>query len=250
MKKLLLYCTLLFIVSCSSNHTHDGKYSIEENGQNYGNIIISGNEIIVKVNPELLEGRNDERKEKCRQYPDRIEFENDGTIIVGRFDKSGNLDMFGYLFKKVSDKEKTNPVVVNNKINEKKPIKKLNDKVAPVLLSPNPQIDLVSPIKTHSEESFSYDYVEKVKPDISETFFQGTKNFDGHIDDVYTLTIKGDNIKIMAPQDGNNNVIFQGSIKDGEILDNSGAPSKFVFIVPYLYYKNSSKEWFVFYEFN
>ncbi|HEX7903801.1 MAG TPA: hypothetical protein VF487_07975 [Chitinophagaceae bacterium] len=87
-------------------------------------------------------------------------------------------------------------------------------------------------------------------PDVNEKFFQGTKDFEGYIDDVYRLTIKGDKIKIIAPPDGNDNIVFEGSIKNGEILDPNGFAGNFIYIKPLLYYRYRDNRWFVFYEFN
>ena len=110
--------------------------------------------------------------------------------------------------------------------------------------------NLISEIKTYSDKDISYNYVEEVKPDVNEKFFQGTKNFEGYIDDLYRLTIKGDKIKIIAPQDGNDNIVFEGSIKNGEILEPNGYASEFIYIKPLLYYKQRDEKWFVFYEYN
>lgn len=249
MSKSFIYCLFALLISCTGNHHHDGKYAIKALGETYGYLEIKGDELYCKVSSDGLTTGNYEVKTSCKQYSDRIEFDNgNGTTTIGRFDKNGNLDMVGYTFYKVSENEKI-PEDSKSSVNKSKPEKKKVIKSTSESKSNSDQEKLVSPIKTYSEADFSYNYTQSVRPDVNEKFFQGTKNFEGHIDDLFTVTITGDKIKIIAPQDGDE-VVLSGSIKKGEILNPEGLSSKFIYIKPNLYYKDNSKVWFVFYELN
>jgi hypothetical protein len=103
-------------------------------------------------------------------------------------------------------------------------------------------------IKTFSDGENGYAYMDNIQPDVNESFFQGTKKFVGHLDDLYKLTIEGSRITINDIQDGSM-VLLQGTIKNGEILKSNGKGSRFVYKAPFLYHYNDLKQWDIFEEY-
>jgi len=256
MKKLLLYFTLLFIVSCSSNNYHDGKYqdSVFTNASltwvNKEQIELKGNEMYITTLSIIDNSIIAEFKTTCTQYPEKIEFKGkDGITYIARVDEDGNIKYGEYTYKKIrSDDyivEQRIPKALIENSDNNKTAKLPDEKEKPQAQHEN---NLISEIKTYSDKDVRYNYVEDVKPDKNEKFFQGSKTFDGHIDDVYGVMIKGNKVKIYSPQDGDE-IILNGQINNGSILDESGQESRFIYINPLLFYKNRNNEWFVFKEF-
>lgn len=98
-----------------------------------------------------------------------------------------------------------------------------------------------------AKNTIQYDYTEKVPVDSSEKFFQGTKRFEGHVDDVYKVTINGNKIEIIETTDLSATP-FSGTLEKGVILDNTGKEGKFRFRNGALFYHADENEWYVFYE--
>jgi len=120
MKMALIFFISIILISCTedTNHSHDGKYITEEFETITGTLDLKGNEIDLVI-PNTLSDGNFEIRTKCKQYADRIEFEEKGTAFIGRFDRSGNLDLMGFLFKKIDP----------NELPKKKEIQKPKEKI-------------------------------------------------------------------------------------------------------------------------
>lgn len=111
----------------------------------------------------------------------------------------------------------------------------------------------IAPIVTEIEPSKpedkleGYDFTSLVSVDSTETFFQGTKKFEGHIDDVYKVTVTGNKIEILE-LNNYSAVSFSGTIKNGRILDKSNKEGKYRYRDGKLYYHGSKNQWWIFYE--
>jgi hypothetical protein len=257
MKQIFLITSLfLFLYSCKiSNHSHDGQY--KSNVFNDATmswihteiIELDGNTLSVK-SISIIDGSIlSEFKTDCTQYDDRVEFKNkNGVVQVARFDVNGNLKYGEYVYRKIKDEDTSTELTFTNaNTTQQIATKYNNDKVKgktvnTVAIRKTPSGEV---IKTYSDDQVSYDYVQNVIPNSSEFFFQGTKNFDGHIDDNYVVSIHGNRIIIKDPTNADS-ILLDGTTKEGRILNKQRVESKFRFKKSTLYYHGETNEWYVF----
>jgi hypothetical protein len=255
MKIFAPVCLLITLMSCSGNHFHDGIYK----GNVFNNnltwvqeeeIELNGSTMHVTERSVFDSSIQAEYKTTCNQFEDRIEFKDkNGIVVIGRFDDNGNLKYGDYTYKRAGNNE--NQIRETSLPKPEKPVVEKNTVGSLTALSTStskkPTKADLRKIKTYSDGEVSYDYVDTIAINENEPFFQGNKSFGGHIDDVFSVTISGDQIKITEPQD-EDKVLVEGTIKNGKILDPSGSESKFRYKNSLLYYHAVEDEWYVFYE--
>jgi superfamily I DNA and RNA helicase len=108
--KPLHYLIPLILLSCTTNHSHDGKYkaAVFTNASltwvNDQEIELEGNTMDIKALSVVDTTILAEFKTTCKQFDDRIEFKGkDGVTVVARFDKDGNLKYGEYIYEKIND---------------------------------------------------------------------------------------------------------------------------------------------------
>jgi hypothetical protein len=253
MKILAPVSLLITLISCSGNHFHDGIYK----GNVFNNnltwvqeeqIELNGSKMHVRERSVIDSSIQAEYKTTCSQFEDRIEFKDkNGIVVVGRFDDDGNLKYGDYTYKRADNGE--NQKTETSAPEAGKPVIKKGADGRFTAVSTNttkkPSKAELRKIKTYSDGEVSYYYVDTIGINENEPFFQGNKNFGGHIDDVYSVTISGDQIKITEPAD-EDKVLVEGTIKNGKILDSSGSESNFRFKNSLLYYHGQQDQWYVF----
>lgn len=97
MKSFLSSLLAIILFSCSSNHYHDGKYTLSTMIYN----------VTVEINGDDVNVKNSAAGEShftCTQYPDRIEYrEENGTDRVLRVNENGDMVLSdGMVFTKVN----------------------------------------------------------------------------------------------------------------------------------------------------
>lgn len=206
MKKELAYLSLLFLLSCTRNHEHDGVYKaavFTNSSMTWVNdevIEFNGNDMFFKA-ISITDGRVlSEQRLSCTQYSDRIEFEGkDGVITIVHFDENGNVKYGAYTYKKIDKYQddavkevKEEPLVKKNKndtytINlfqgkktNNTPEEKLNDE------ENNPVGDFMEDGNSNLERLFVYIknnifIIKKANKDgvAGETLFIGSRKMDG-----------------------------------------------------------------------
>lgn len=255
-RHLMIPLISFLLISCSENHYHDGKYkatvfNAAMTWVNDEEIEIKGNEMYLKSRSSFDNEVYGEFKTSCRQYPDRIEFKGkEGLTVIARLDKDGNFKIGEYVYEKINSNQNTKA----RKTEVKSPPENKSIITKPETFQKGKTEDVGKTdvgekgIKTISDGEIGYYYVDNIQPDVNESFFQGTKNFVGHSDDLYKLTIEGSRITINDIQNGSM-IVLQGIIRNGEILKSNGKKSRFVYKAPFLYHYNDLKQWDIFEEY-
>jgi len=219
MKKLPIYCLLLFIASCSSNHYHDGKYkaTIFTNANltwvNDEEIELNGNEMhctsFSVIDNKILR----EYKTTCKQFEDRIEYKDkNGMTVIMRPDGNGNISFGEYTYERMEGKE----IIDENNSKEEEPVESMETSVK------NTKTDQKNILKPDNGESLHIG-----------AFIEATD----YNPEMFDLYLKGDIYTISKPKElGRGQTICTGTFKkNGIMVDRNGKGTGFKLIEGELY---------------
>jgi len=245
MKFLSLISICLLSVSCEK-HYHDGVYLM-----GFDFTESATNEIIKVQGGEIYNYRyswdgvfSSEIKYECKQFPDQIEYVEDGLTKVMKMQNQSLKVADNTVFLKFADLKDT--FFVNE--TKPKPLIRLHEKKIKIFPEQSNDGHIIpNSIKIKNlNEGLSYQCVNHISANSREPFFQGVKSFSGYGDNIYKIQIERDDILITKSANGSNSV-FKGKIKDGRIFDVSGSESKFIYKGGALYRKEKPNEYIIFF---